>query len=102
MTEGQREVRMVGPIIRGMDIELADAIAAAATIDNPGTEIQVIDTRGYVRIQAPTRCRLTRPTLERELGRPCPLPQIEPDLSGFAGRMKVTDDEVVWYLERED
>ena len=25
-----------------------------------------------------------------------------PSLAGFAGRMTVSDDEIVWYLERED
>ena len=30
------------------------------------------------------------------------LHQLEPQLAGFAGRMKLTDDEVVWFLERQD
>jgi hypothetical protein len=36
------------------------------------------------------------------MGRSFPLHQLEPSLAGFAGRMTVSDDEIVWYLERED
>jgi toluene monooxygenase system protein D len=45
---------------------------------------------------------LTRASLEDALGRSFQLHQLEPSLAGFAGRMKSTDDEVVWYLERQD
>jgi toluene monooxygenase system protein D len=96
-------LKMVGPLIRGLDMDLADAVAEAIIADNPDSDVQVHDEGGYVRIQAPEYCRLTRLSLERELGRSFSLVELEPALSGFAGRMKqVTDDEIVWFLERKD
>jgi toluene monooxygenase system protein D len=99
----QAELKMVGPLIRGLDMDLADAVAEAITTDNPDADVQVHDEGGYIRIQVPEYCRLTRGSLERELGRSFPLVELEPALSGFAGRMKqVGDNEIVWFLERKD
>ena len=94
--------KLVGPIIRGFDGELADAVAAAIEADNPGEDVIVEDEGGYVRISVPHRCLLTRASLEAELGRPFPLSELEFALSGFAGRIKTTDDQMTWYLERQD
>lgn len=96
------EDKMVGPVIRGMDADLAAAIAYAIEMDNQGADIQVIDAGGYIRIQVPWECRLTRTSLEYQLGYSYPLSRIEPALAAFAGRMKITDDRVTWYLERRD
>ncbi len=95
-------VKMVGPVIRGLDANLADAVITAIETDNPGEDIVVDDQGGYIRIGVPQRCRVTRASLEDALGRTFRLSELEPTLAGFAGRMKLTDDEVVWYLERED
>lgn len=94
--------KLVGPVIRGMDGELADAVIAAVERDNPGSEVVVDDQGGYVRINTHKRCVLTRATLEDELGRSFPLNRLEPALASFAGRVSTSDDEFVWYLERED
>ena len=94
--------KLVGPIIRGMDGELAEAVIAAVERDNPGSEVVVDDQGGYVRISTHKRCVLTRTTLEDELGRTFPLSRLEPALASFAGRVSTSDDEYVWYLERED
>jgi toluene monooxygenase system protein D len=101
-TDGRRAVKMVGPVIRGVDGELADAVAAAVERDNPGSAVLIDDQGGYVRINVERRCVLTRATLEEELGRPFPLSHLEPALASFAGRVSTSDDQVVWYLERED
>lgn len=98
----QTQPKMVGPVIRGLDADLAEAVIAAIEIDNPDAEVAVDDQGGYIRVGMPGRCRLTRHSLEEELGRTFQLHQLEPSLAGFAGRMKVGDDEVVWYLERQD
>jgi toluene monooxygenase system protein D len=95
-------LKMVGPVIRGADAELADAVIEAVEADNPGSEVVVEDAGGYVRISVPQRCRLTRASLEDALGRSFPLAKLEPSLSAFAGRMQLGDDEVLWYLERQD
>ncbi len=94
--------RLVGPIIRGFDGELAEAVAAAVERDNPGSPVTVDDQGGYVRIHTPERCLLTRATLEDELGRSFPLSELEQALASFAGRVLTTDDAVEWYLERKD
>lgn len=100
MTETR--VKMVGPVIRGVDADLADAVAEAMEIDNPDSEIVVDDRGGYIRISVPQRCRLTRASMSEILGHEFPLAQLEPSLSAFAGRMTATDDEIVWFLDRED
>ncbi|WP_328498239.1 MmoB/DmpM family protein [Streptomyces sp. NBC_00414] len=100
-TDAEAE-KLVGPVIRGIDGDLAEAVAAAIERDNPGSEVVVDDQAGYVRISVPRRCVLTRDSLEEELGRAFPLSGLEPALAAFAGRLKQTDDQLVWYLERQD
>ena len=96
------QTKMVGPVVRGMDATLAEAMIVAIETDNPDVDVDVDDQGGYIRIGTPQRCVLTRASLEDALGRHFPLHQLEPSLAGFAGRMTVSDDEVVWYLERQD
>ncbi|WP_320782026.1 MmoB/DmpM family protein [Streptomyces sp. CRN 30] len=94
--------KLVGPIIRGIDGDLAEAVAATIERDNPDAEVVVDDQGGYVRISVPRRCVLTRDTLEEELGRTFRLSALEPALAAFAGRIEQTDEQWVWYLERRD
>lgn len=94
---------LVGPVVRGFDPDIADALEAALEKDNPGVELFVDDNAGYVRLHAPRFLRLTRASLSEALGRPAGLPSLEPAIVSFAGRMKyVGDDELTWYLTRED
>jgi len=95
-------VKMVGPVVRGLDANLAEAVITAIEEDNPDADVEVDDQGGYIRICTPNVCRMTRASLEDALGRTFGLHQLEPSLAGFAGRMKLSDDEVVWYLERQD
>ncbi len=97
-----KQVHMVGPVVRGVDAEIADALITAIEQDNPGAEPLVEDRGGYIRISVPGRCRVTRASLEDALGRDFPLSELEPALSAFAGRVRFTDDEVLWYLEGRD
>lgn len=94
--------KLVGPVVRGFDPELADAVIAAIEVDNPGREVIVDDRGGYIRVSVERECRLSHESLVEALGRDFALSELEPSLSGFAGRMKLTEDEAVWYLERED
>ncbi len=94
------ETKLVGPVLN--DEEMADVVMAAAERDNPDAELFIEDQGGYIRIHTPQQFRLTRQSIEEELGRPFHLSELEPYLAAFAGRMKVTDDELVFYLERED
>jgi toluene monooxygenase system protein D len=95
--------QLVGPVVRGFDPDIVDALHTAIEKDNPGVELFVEDRAGYVRIHAPRELRVTRASLADALGRPIDLPSLEPAIASFAGRMKyVGDDEIVWYLTREE
>ena len=48
----------IGPVIRGADADLADAVIEAIEADNPGADVMVEDAGGYIRISVPQRCRL--------------------------------------------
>ncbi len=94
--------KLVGPLIRGVDTELAEAVITAIEIDNPDREVVVVDSGGYVRINVDHRCVLTRASLSEAIGRDFKLSTLETALAGFAGRISSTDDEIVWFLERAD
>lgn len=84
-----------GPILRSG--EVADAAMDAIAEDNPGKQVFVIDRGDYIRINTLGECRLTRKSMERNLGRAFPLPRIEIEMPSFAGRIKTTDSEITWY-----
>lgn len=92
----------VGPVLRGMDADLAQAVIAAVEADNPGQEVHVVDRSGYIRVHTVGRCRLTQTSLEAEPGQAFPLSRLEPALGAFAGRMSITDDEITGYLARQE
>ena len=95
--------KLVGPIVRGVDQEIVEALLEAIEKDNPDTEIFYEDHGGYVRIHTYKRCRVTRTSLQEALQRPFKLSHLELALASFAGRMKyISDEELIWYLEREN
>lgn len=103
MTSSVRESKLVGPIVRGFDPDIVEALTEAIERDNPDAAIVVEDHAGYVRIHAPSFLKVTRASLESAAGQPISLASLEPAIAGFAGRMRyVGDDELHWYLERED
>ena len=88
----------VGPVLRmSEDVE---AIIAAIEDDNPGTKIEVIDRGAYVRIQAEQRMKVTRASIERHIGRPFEMRQLEPMMPAFAGRIETTSDAILWSFKR--
>ena len=84
-----------GPILRTG--EIADAALDALAEDNPEKKVFVIDRGDYVRINTLGECRLTRKSMERNLGREFALPRIEIEMPSFAGRIRTSDHEIVWY-----
>ena len=90
----------VGPVLRMSDD--VEAIIAAIEEDNPGTEIEIIDRGAYVRIQAQQRLKVTRASIEKYIGRPFEMWQLEPMMSAFAGRIDTTSDAVLWSYKREE
>jgi toluene monooxygenase system protein D len=103
MTAAAEQEKLVGPVVRGFDPDIVSAVTEAIYTDNPDADIVVDDHAGYVRIHAPRFLRVTRASLESAAGQAFPLATLEPALVGFAGRIRyVGDDELHWYLDRED
>ncbi|MBT9160406.1 MAG: Toluene-4-monooxygenase system protein D [Dehalococcoidia bacterium] len=92
------EVKLVGPVIRGFDQEMIDAVIDAAEQDNPGREIIVEDYGGYVRIHADREFCLTEKSMVQMLGRPFHLTEMEPNLVSFSGRLSSGKKDWVWTL----
>jgi len=90
--------KLVGPVIRGVDDDIIDAVISAGENDNPDAKIVVEDRGGYVRIQADNNFRLTQKSMQAALGRPFRLAEIEPSLVSFAGRLESMDEEWVWTI----
>ncbi len=79
--------------------ELADAVVEAAREDNPGKEIRVDDKRAYLRIDTDGELILRRETIERALGRPFKMPDLEVELSSFAGRIETLPNQIRFYFK---
>src|SRR5487761_705171 len=89
----------VGPVLRMSDD--VDAIVAAIVEDNPGQEVTVVDRGAYTRVSGDGELRVTRPSIERHLGREFSLRRLEGLMSAFAGRIEMTSEEVRWRLKTE-
>ena len=88
----------VGPVLRTSDI--TEAVIEAAHDDNPGKTIRVDDKIAYVRIDTEGELILRRETLERTLGRPFRMAELEVNLGSFAGRIETNNDYVRFYYEK--
>ncbi len=69
--------------------EEADAIAAAACIDNPGAEVE--DHGPYITITGNRRLNFNIDTIVEELGRPYTVPTLLVVLSSYTGQVDVAD-----------
>src|SRR6201995_6122145 len=87
----------VGPVLRMSDD--VDAVVAAIVDDNPRQEVTVIDRGAYTRVSGEGELRVTRESIERNLGRPFEMRQLEGLMSAFAGRIDMTSEEVRWWLK---
>lgn len=88
----------VGPVLRAS--EITEGVIEAAQEDNPGKTINVDDKIAYVRIDTEGELILRRETLERTLGRPFKMAELEVNLGSFAGRIETSDDHVRFYFEK--
>jgi len=88
----------VGPVLRASP--LTAAVIEAAEEDNPGKTIRVDDKLAYVRIDCEGELILRRETLERALGRPFRMSELEVELGSFAGRIETTEDHVRFYFNK--
>ena len=86
----------VGPVFRMCDeVEL---VIRAIQDDNPAETVQIVDCGAYVRVQRSGFLKLTRASLERHLGVGFQMSQFESIMSAFAGRIRTSSDEFVWYF----
>jgi toluene monooxygenase system protein D len=88
----------VGPVLRASPITAG--VIEAAEEDNPGKTIRVDDKIAYVRIDTEGELILRRETLERTLGRPFRMSELEVNLGSFAGRIETTEDFVRFYFNK--
>ncbi len=86
----------VGPVLRMCD-EI-DQVVQAIREDNPGRPIEVVDSGAYTRVRSSRFLRVTRATLQRNLGEGSEMRQLEAMMSAFAGRIATGTDEVTWSL----
>jgi toluene monooxygenase system protein D len=85
---------LVGPVLRMVDE--VDAVVRAIVEDNPDREIELIDRGAYIRVQAEGCLRVSRESIERQIGRPYQMRELEQILASFAGRIVMSSEEVIW------
>lgn len=90
----------VGPVLRPG--ELALAVVEAAREDNPGKDVVVADHVAYIRVSVPGECLLRRDTIERHLGRPFLLAELEVDLAAIAGHLDVDESRMRFYFNKTE
>lgn len=88
----------VGPVIQAG--ELAEAVAEATRIDNPGKRVDVRSRGSYVRIEVDGReCIIRRATVEQQLGRPFRMRDLELSMPSFVGRIQTGPEQVRFWLD---
>ena len=86
----------VGPVLRMCDE--VEPVVRAIQEDNSADSVQILDCGAYVRVQRAGFLKLTRASLERHLGVGFQMSQFESIMSAFAGRIRTSSDEIVWYF----
>ena len=100
-SSAQPIARPVGPVIQTGD--LADAVASAAEIDNPGRRVEARSRGSYVRIEVDGgECVLHRQTIEDELGRPFRMRDLEVNMPSFVGRIETGTESIRFYLGSQE
>ena len=95
---GSASRNLVGPVLRSG--ELADAVAEAAREDNPGRQVSVEDHSAYIRVSVEHECVLQRQTIERHLGRPFQMQELQADLAAIAGQLEVSDSRMRFFFTK--
>lgn len=98
--EGSIDSDLVGPVIRAG--QLAEAVIDAIAEDNPDRDVMVMDREDYIRIHTRGQCRLTKASLERALGGPYNLSELEIDMPSFKGRLQTRTSEYLWFYLTSD
>jgi len=83
----------VGPVLQSGTV--ANAIIAA--IRDLNHDVMVVDQGAYVRVLVPRCCVLTRPAIEKHLGRAFRFPwELETVMSSFNGALQLNQDDAEW------
>jgi toluene monooxygenase system protein D len=90
---------MAGPVLRGG--EIAHTAIEAIKADNPEKRIKVEDHGSYVRVEAPGGLVVRRATMERILGRPFRMQELEVNLAGFSGKIETDENQMRWFFKRK-
>jgi toluene monooxygenase system protein D len=88
----------VGPVLRAG--EVADAVVEAMKEDNPNKKFTIENRVAYVRVETEGECFIRQETLSDMLGRPISMPEVEVNLTSFAGRIETTDTYMRFYLKK--
>jgi toluene monooxygenase system protein D len=95
---GTDEETFVGPIItRG---EISDAAIEAAGYDNPGRELRVQSGPSYIRLEARGEILLTAANMSEVLGRPFTMGELERNMPGFSGFIRMASDHVRFFASK--
>lgn len=89
MTE-LNDVGFAGPVLRCG--EIADAVVEAVREDNAERQIIIEEHASYVRVRVAGECIVNRATVERMLGRPFEMREIEINMPAFAGHIRTSTD----------
>ncbi len=89
----------VGPVL--MTGEIAVAAVEALDEDNPGKEFEIQDHEAYIRVETDDDCIIRRATMEKILGRPFVMQELEVVLSTFSGRIDLSSDHARFYFEKK-
>ena len=81
--------------------EIADAAIEALDEDNPGKEFNIQDHEAYIRVETDDDCIIRRETMEKILGRPFIMQELEMVLSTFAGRIDLSSEHARFYFEKK-
>jgi hypothetical protein len=83
----------VGPVL--IANEIGHAVARAVQAAN--RDVVLLDRGAYLRLLAPSPCRVGRADVERVLGKPFLIPQdLEAVMPSFAGVIRLERDSVEW------
>ena len=79
-----------GPVLRCG--EIADAVVEAVREDNAEREIIIEEHASYIRVRVAGECIVRRETVQRMLGRPFEMREIEINMPAFAGHIRTSSD----------
>ena len=83
----------VGPVLQSGPV--ANAIIAA--INDLNQDVMVVDRGAYIRVLVPRCCVVTRPAIEKHLGRSFRFPgELETVMSAFKGSLQLNQNDATW------